>query len=308
VVGWTTLQRATRSLETAILEHADVWSHSQLQNAAHLLAAHRLDLVGAMRDERLAFLDLVQRLYSDDGQGDGRLTAEGIRWIEQLMHVLGPSPQDEGSLSGLQQPIGRGLLALGMPAVNIFVASRAEIVAKNDALWRAAERNAARPLWETADSESMELLVHQLERDRFRYAPLALMFPAVHVARNTLERAQGFRDGALIGLALELYHRENDRWPESLEELAPRYLPTLPVDRIHGGLLEYRVGDDRPLIYSLGVDGDDDGGALPSSCRGDKTHFVVGPPGEQQADAADGDWVLWGVPIPREPANLTGDK
>ena len=82
-----------------------------------------------------------------------------------------------------------------------------------------------------------------------------LMLPAVQPFRLGAERARGRAEGVMVGLALELYRRENGHWPESLDELSPRWIPSVPVDRINGGPLGYRIVDDRPIVYSLGADG-----------------------------------------------------
>ena len=97
---------------------------------------------------------------------------------------------------------------------------------------------------------------------RFRYFFVMLLTPSYDTFLNRVVASDGNRDGVFIGLALELYHREHGKWPESLGELSPKYLPTLPADPITGKPLHYKVVSDRPIVYSVGVDGDDDGGRL----------------------------------------------
>jgi hypothetical protein len=65
-------------------------------------------------------------------------------------------------------------------------------------------------------------------------------------------------------LALRLYALDHEgHLPQSLEELAPRYLPQLPADpfRADQKPFMYRPGGADPLIYSVGQDGVDDGGS-----------------------------------------------
>ena len=57
------------------------------------------------------------------------------------------------------------------------------------------------------------------------------------------------RDATLVALALNLYHRQHDAWPEHLDELVPDLLPAVPPDRFTGGPLCYRVLEGRPLLY-----------------------------------------------------------
>jgi hypothetical protein len=69
---------------------------------------------------------------------------------------------------------------------------------------------------------------------------------------------------AAVGLAVQLYRAEHDRWPASMDELVPKYLPQVPRDPMaaDGSGLRYLLvrgglpgGGDRPLAYSAGPDG-----------------------------------------------------
>jgi hypothetical protein len=105
-----------------------------------------------------------------------------------------------------------------------------------------------------------------------------------------LERSAGRREGALIGIALELYRREHGEWPASLEQLAPRWLPEVPIDRINGGSLGYLASKEGVVVYSFGTDTDDDQGRPPKGT----TRYEVGPPSPDSEDIRkDGDWVIW---------------
>lgn len=61
-----------------------------------------------------------------------------------------------------------------------------------------------------------------------------------------------------VSLAAQLYRADHGRWPPGMEELAPAYLPKIPVDpyRADGGPLTYvleklpaPLAGDRPLVY-----------------------------------------------------------
>jgi len=120
--------------------------------------------------------------------------------------------------------------------------------------------------------------------------PLVLLMPATSAVRMHVERNAGRREGALIGIALELYRREHGDWPETLKRLSPKWLPELPIDRINGGPLGYRVSEDGVVVYSLGTDTDDDQGRPPE----ESTRYNVFPPSPNSDDfRKDGDWVLW---------------
>jgi len=126
-----------------------------------------------------------------------------------------------------------------------------------------------------------------------------MLMPALGKAWENSERSIMYRDAALTALALTLYHRQHQVWPQSLEELTPALIPTLPVDRFSGRTLGYRVVDGQPILYSVGADRDDDGGLEPvagnvASLRGAIQHWNSSRGGD------DGDWIFWPVhPEPR---------
>ncbi len=66
-------------------------------------------------------------------------------------------------------------------------------------------------------------------------------------------------------LALQAYLLEHDQLPARLAELVPEYLPEVPVDPLSqdSSPLNYRRTDDGYLLYSVGENGIDDGGAAP---------------------------------------------
>jgi hypothetical protein len=65
---------------------------------------------------------------------------------------------------------------------------------------------------------------------------------------------------ARTGLGLELYAAENGNYPESLSELVPRYLSSVPIDPFSGEVLKYAKSERGWRIYSFGPDMDDDNG------------------------------------------------
>ncbi|HZY86568.1 MAG TPA: hypothetical protein VFE78_17165 [Gemmataceae bacterium] len=66
---------------------------------------------------------------------------------------------------------------------------------------------------------------------------------------------------AVVGLAVERYRREHQRWPASLADVPglPKEMLTDPLD---GRPLRYRRLPDGAVIWSVGLDGKDDGGKL----------------------------------------------
>jgi hypothetical protein len=192
---------------------------------------------------------------------------------------------------------------LAMPAANLVVASRKEMTDTYDRFADRALEQLETPLWKITDEPSFDEELQQLEKQplsRVRYAFVNLLLPAFDAFRYTYAKSHGEREGVLIGIALELYRREHNKWPASLTELSPRWLPEIPVDRITGKPLKYRIVEDRPIVYSMGADSDDDDGRLPAECNGDPHEFRVSEPYEIPAVTTDhirnwhdGDWIIW---------------
>ncbi len=88
---------------------------------------------------------------------------------------------------------------------------------------------------------------------------------------------------ARTACALERERIARGSYPETLDSLAPRFIPAVPVDVINGGRLKYRRTDDQHFVlYSIGWNGKDDGGEVGLTRGGN-------------VDAREGDWV-WKYP------------
>ena len=63
-------------------------------------------------------------------------------------------------------------------------------------------------------------------------------------------------------LAIKAYRIERGELPDRLDDLIPEYLPAVPTDPYteEKAPLIYRRTDDKYLLYSVGLNGRDDGG------------------------------------------------
>jgi hypothetical protein len=69
------------------------------------------------------------------------------------------------------------------------------------------------------------------------------------------------RQMAIAAIALARYHLQKGRYPTNLAELQPAFLKAPPLDFMDGKPLRYKAGNDGLfLLYSVGLDGVDDGG------------------------------------------------
>lgn len=106
-----------------------------------------------------------------------------------------------------------------------------------------------------------------------------LLFPAFSKTAEKVAFAQTAVDTATIGCALERYRLATGQFPDSLEKLIPSFISALPHDIFNGQRLSYRIAPGgHYVLYSIGWNGKDDGGAV--------HHNKSGEPNQQE-----GDWV-----------------
>lgn len=80
------------------------------------------------------------------------------------------------------------------------------------------------------------------------------------VVRKTIQIETGRRI-VVTAIALKRFELRHGKWPGTLTELVPKFLPSVPIDPFDGKPLRYRPNPDGTyLLYSVGEDGKDDGG------------------------------------------------
>ena len=99
------------------------------------------------------------------------------------------------------------------------------------------------------------------------YILSGLLLPAL--SRALVRDAEGAAHIRISGvaLALERFRLANQRLPDSLAELVPRFLEEFPADPFDGAPLRYRRLPKGYVVYSIGRDGRDDGGKEPPPNR-----------------------------------------
>jgi len=133
-----------------------------------------------------------------------------------------------------------------------------------------------RPMWEVEDTDWEDYLEQQDNSGLLKATIGGL--GGVKIAR---EVKLAYRDAVLLALACHRYRKANQEWPTSLDQLMGEWLNETPIDRINGKPLNFRIKEDALVIYSLGHDGDDDGGVNTDS----KTPWLD--------KTGDGDWIVW---------------
>ncbi|MBX3379804.1 MAG: hypothetical protein KF805_06895 [Phycisphaeraceae bacterium] len=274
------LNVAGEVLRDALAAQPDLLSDSQLRDLAHRFASmgSAADLV-SLQGERIFFDDFLQRTYTDDGNGDGRFTAEGARYLAALA-----DPSD---------PVAPPVYAVS----SIVLANRKDL---HDVYHGALDRAQAElrvPPWQLP--ESSERAGASFERSletplaRVKYEAISILMPALSRVYTVATNAVLERDATLTAIAIELYRRNYRSLPTSLDALVPSYLPAIPLDNADGKPLRFVLCEGGYVLYSLGADRQDAGGV---SAQNQRDQTLLRQFGRTSEPTQPADWVLF----PRE--------
>jgi hypothetical protein len=224
-----------------------------------------------LQAERQALDDLLQRAFTDDGAGNGRLTAEGVQFFDSRLRMG-----------------GRHVLRVALdPVIGLLVPSRQKLARDYTEVAERASANLKLPL-RNADWQPLQQSMNESRKsfwDSIDPMSISKLTPAFWHVQATAERFLGHRDGVVVAITLELYRREHGQYPENLNALGPD-LREIPADRITGEPVRYRLVQGRPVVYSVGADRKDDGGRatypLEKAAAWETTQAV-----------AEGDWILY---------------
>ncbi len=246
-----------QSLDPARLK---AFSESELARIAHAIAGPQQasDLVN-LEGERDLFMDMVQRSFTDDGEGDGRLTPAAWDELSRIRGTMSSAmgESDPWALNVLKRAAG--------PIAMLASPTRRQVVSFYDRYQQAWKASMMSPLREGAGAS----LLREFKAERrdpihsTRYALIYAISPSFGRLQVAPERAIAQRDALHVVIAAELDRRRHGDWPATLEVLVPGLLPRVPVDPWTGGPMAYRVGEAGPVVYSVGPDLDDDQGRRP---------------------------------------------
>jgi hypothetical protein len=216
----------TRTIWQGLAEHR--WSDAQL----------------AAFQERLAKVDYMSgAAFAFEGE-----RAAGIQAINNLISRPG------GDIPSVARPIVRGMLRQNQIAL---VRHQSQQITKIRAALSNAPQSGLAAVT-TAASKGGQL------KERSPYNTFVwMMAPATDRAVARAVRAHTINRMAVVACALERYHLKHHVFPEKLDDLAPTFLPTTPLDPMNNQPFCYQRTDDGWFrLYSVGADGKDDGGVL----------------------------------------------
>lgn len=200
-----------------------------------------------MEGERLFFMDLVQRCFTDGGPGGGHLIPG--QW-EELEPLIRPAGDEQYT-------------RLFSTAVSMVHAGRDATVAKANELYELQgklmkmtpyHRNAC-------DLKMPDEILSSMPK--YRYSLIELFVPASSRVAEIAYRGKMQHESTLAVLALKRWRLERGTYPQTLDELiAGGLLKELPMDPYSDKPLVYKKTDDSFILYSLGPNFKDDNGEI----------------------------------------------
>lgn len=248
---------------------SDIFSHepflfdtSMLSDFKQLLETMEESLEIRFEGERCFMLDLLQRMYTDDGNGDGSLVPTGLAAKMELL-TNGSSTQSSSFL-----------LAFAIPFCDMFQASRNELLREYDRRLSLIEDAKGTPIVALKQSGfPPQMYVGPGSPVTQKYYLLELLMPALDQTILQTRYTKGHVDGVLAIIYAVEHYQLTGSWPTSLDAIGV-------IDEWSGNPLRIVQGETHPVIYSVGSDQDDDGGRNHREARGWNWNI-------------DGDWVMW---------------
>jgi len=136
------------------------------------------------------------------------------------------------------------------------------------------------------------------ERARLGSVPRMLVgmsMPALDSIWHSFQEANQTIVALRLSIAVHRHERRHGAFPHSTDAIDDDLLAFDPVDTFSGDALKLAITEDGPLIYSVGDDRDDDGGAPhrePEFIAPDRIDAI----NADQPGQIDGDWVLHPTP------------
>lgn len=198
--------------------------------------------------------DVVQRWFTDDGNGDGFLTMQGIR---------------DAFRSASQAPVSKRELLWSGPMGSKAFGSRKQIMDLLDRVIAGAVVDGNTPVSQRISWRCIDAVEGPNADARFKGSLIVGMM-AITVAKaiDTLQATQAQIEATLFVLEIERFRLRYGKYPRSVDEMTSAGLNGPPLDAFDGRPLRYLFRSGKlPLVYSVGVDRIDDGGVPTSGAR-----------------------------------------
>lgn len=219
-----------------------------------------------------------------------RLSAIGRAWIEELWQLyegFGSGIAAAGTtFSTIPKPDPDGEFAPADEQARVYRTIRGAMDRDAETAWHSVR---------SLEAPRLHTMIQANDPDG-RLTPALLTFWVRTILLESEVRDHTKARAACVVLAVYRHHAATGQWPAALGDIKPGHMRIEPLDPYSGKPFGYAVIDGQPLVWSLGVDQDDDAGrrggwdgyAPPWMPRDDYDAL----PEEARAQM-DGDWLIF---------------
>jgi hypothetical protein len=220
-------------------------------------ALRRLDL-GA---ERLMWLDVEQRFFTDDGRGNGWFRLDRKALLPFVSTVESLSLANGGLGGGTPPTASLAAATLSGPAAALIVQDRKTTHAFFERMATRFEEASALPLRDHAKITAADREFHEeVAADPVGLLLPRVLMPAFGQAARSYAVDRSWRDAMVTTCAALRFRADTGAWPARAEYLVPKYLPAVPLDPWTGTPIRMATDAGGFRMWSTGEDGRDDGG------------------------------------------------
>ncbi|MBN2512166.1 MAG: CPBP family intramembrane metalloprotease [Sedimentisphaerales bacterium] len=193
--------------------------------------------------EKLTIYDNIQRLFTDDGNGNGHVPRLLLRGIKEdpkkLYQILAPGLTKEQI-----EAWGRSQRKETTELIDRFFASYDDTFRKS-------------PAQLNKDGGMIDNTTQEMLNNNIMY----IYLPDLSKMHSIFYENKAFESAFVTTLAIFCYKQTCHSFPENLQTLISEgYMSSLPLDPYSGNSLIYRKTEDSFILYSIGKDFEDNGG------------------------------------------------
>lgn len=263
LVGSAMIRLATQEMQNTLYAMRDRITPEMLATIrnSHVMTAPLNPIQPHLKSEEFFFNDVVQYMFTDDGNGNGRLIPSQFSKIAGM----GTANADQTSDAG----------AIAIAAVH---ADRHDTVAKYHEILDQVVEYLSLPLYDARRSEADAIIAKLIDdaTESKRFAVIHLLFPVFSRVDTSIRetRQSVLATRTIVGMLG--YKADHQTIPTRLAEITPKYLCELPTDIFSGMLFRYLPAADGSFtLYSVGHNLSDESGSRESipdpMNRGSKT-------------------------------------
>jgi hypothetical protein len=258
----TTIKNSFLVLERAELDSRQLaYLQKQLE-----LQSHNSDNELDFTFERLEIYDAIQRMFTDDGKGNGRLSPKAASLLMSMSPPYVAEPQSWDVLSESSREAHAYWLATTGP-------DRKQTMEMTDKVFDYYESLTSKACWQICNVKDAS----QKKIDAMLEDSILMMWKPSFGILHMRYRSLNQQNALIVTIAILRYKADNGKLPQKLDDLVSAgFLKELPVDTCSEKSFVYRQTDSNFILYGIGPGLTDDGG-IPGDWGDEDTDIVFWP-------------------------------